>query len=378
MQNLDASCVLNWRADVDYFPQKTSFRHSVQLQVEYARHYKRVLFMPSVTTGEQLEFLLVQCGTPVPPHGPHTQVIQIPVHRLVTGNSAMLGALDQLGLVDRLRGSESTRAATVPAVRERIEQGLVQEMSGYGHASIEPVIAVQADVFLSFYSAYPEGNVHPRLRELGVRAVPQADHHETHPLGRAEWIKLLALLTNREAQAERQFAPVEAEYLRLAALVHGVASRPLVMAGFASGKDSFEIFGGRNHRAQLIRDAGGRYVLDADPRSARKTSSLIYVPFETVYALGHDASYWLDAAGGKATTRELIDANPLNGWFAATRSGNVYAWDLGYIGAWASPYRDQSMNAPDVLLAEAIAALHPELAVLVGAGRPNQFLRRLQ
>ncbi|MCP2936711.1 hypothetical protein NK983_28900, partial [Salmonella enterica subsp. enterica serovar Typhimurium] len=38
------------------------------------------------------------------------------------------------------------------------------------------------------------------------------------------------------------------------------------------------------------------------------------------------------------------------------------AWDRGYTGAWAYPYQDQSMTRPHVQLAEAIAALHPELA----------------
>jgi iron complex transport system substrate-binding protein len=371
-RNLDAACVADYRPGVDYFPQKTRFTHSAQLQVEYAPHYKRVRFTPSVATGEVIEFLFVQCGTPTPPHGPHVPVVEVPVRRLVTGNSAMLGALDELGLVDRLHGSESTRGATVPAVRERIAQGLVHEMSGYGHASIEPVMAVQADVYLSFYSAYPQGNVHPRLWELGVRAIPQADHHEPHPLGRAEWLKLLALFSNREARGDANFAEIAAQYAHWKAVAAQARSRPRprVMAGFASSRDTIEAFGGRNHRAQLIRDAGGAYVLGDDPR----TSSLVYEPFEKVYAQGADAAVWLGTLGGQADRKALVAANTLHGWFDAVDEGRVYAWDRGYTGAWAYPYQDQGMTRPHIQLAEAIGALHPELA---GAQAPAQFLRRL-
>jgi iron complex transport system substrate-binding protein len=378
--NLDAACVADFRPGTDYFPDKTRFTRSTQLQVDYGLHYKRVRFTPSVDTGETLDYLLVQCGTPVPLHGAHTQVIRVPVQRLVTGNSAMLGALDELGLTDRLFGTESTRTATVPAVRERVARGLVHDMWGYGHMSIEPVMAVQADVYLSFYSAYPQGNMHPRLWELGVRAVPQADHHEPHPLGRAEWLKLLALLTNREAMADAQFRHIEEQYLRLAAIAATAPGRPAVMAGFASGRDSFETFGAGNQRAQLIRDAAGRYVLGERGPAA----SLIYEPFERVYAAGAHADVWLGVLGGRAGVDELLADNALNGWFAPARSRQVHAWDLGYTGAWASPYQDQSMTRPHILLAEAIAVLHPELASRlpppgpVPPGHASAFLRRLE
>lgn len=370
--NLDAACVSEHQPGRDYFPHKTAFTHSVQLQVVYGPHFKRVRFTPSVGTGETLEYLLVQCGTPVPAHGPHEQVIQVPVQRLVTGNAAVLGALDELGLVDRLYGSENTRSATVPTVRERIAQGLVHDMWGYGHASIEPVMAVQADVYLSFYSAYPQGNMHPRLWELGVRAIAQADHHETHPLGRAEWLKLLALLTNREALANAQFDRIEAQYRHLTGLAAAAPDRPLVMAGFAAGRDTVETFGGRNQRARLIHDAGGRYALADDARS----SSLVYERFEKVYALAADAPVWLGALGGQASVATLVDANPLHGWFRAAREGRVFAWDTGYTGAWAYPFQDQGMTRPHVQLAEAIRALHPSLP-LPPFDTDTAFLRQL-
>lgn len=368
--NLEAACVADYKPDVDYFPDKTAFHHSTQLQVEYAAHYKRVRFTPNVATGEVLEYLLVQCGTPVPAHEAHVPVIQVPIQRLVTGNAAILGALDELGMVDMLVGSENVRNATVPAVRARVQAGLVHDMWGYGHAGIEQVIAVQPEVYLSFYSAYPASNLHPRLWELGVRAIAQADHHETHPLGRAEWLKLLALLGNREARANAHYARIEADYKNLAALVANVATRPWVMSGFGAGRGTFETFGAANQRAQLIRDAGGQYVLhDASP------SSLEYVPFEQMYALGARADLWLGTLGGQPGIDAWVAAHPLHGWFRPAATGQVYAWDRGYTGAWANPYQDQSMTKPHVQLAEAISVLHP--GKLRPAASGYQFLRRL-
>lgn len=369
-QNLQAACVADYRPGVDYFPDKTAFHHSTQLQVQYGLHYKRVRFTPSVATGEVLEYLLVQCGTPTPAHAPNVPVIQVPIQRLVTGTAAILGALDELDMVDVLVGAENTRNATVPAVRQRIQAGLVHDMWGYGHGSIEQVIAVRPDVYLSFYSAYPASNMHPRLWELGVRAMAQADHHETHPLGRAEWMKLLAMLGNREARADAHHKRIEAEYERLAHLVAGVSTRPAVMSGFGAGRDMFETFGSANQRAQLIRDAGGEYVLDDS-----RPSSLIYVPFEKIYAEGARADVWLGTLGGQPQISTWIRANPLHGRFRPAATREVYAWDRGYVGAWANPYQDQSMTKPHVQLAEAISVLHPERLRM--ANSQYEFLRRL-
>lgn len=372
--NLDSACVADYQPGVDYFPDKLSFRHSTQLSVEYGLYYKRLQFTPSINTGETLSYLFVQCGAPTPAHAPHTTVIQVPVQRLVAGDPALLGALDELGMVDRLHGVANPQDVTVPAVRDRIQAGQVTEMRGLGHASIEPIMAAQADVYLSFYSAYPDSNLHPRLHEMGVRALVQADHHETHPLGRAEWLKLLALLGNREARAQALFDAIETEYTHWRQLAAQASRQPLVLAGHVAGRDSFETFARDNHRARLIRDAGGKFALDA----VAGTSSLVYLPFELAYVQGAQAEVWLGTLGGQASLQAWRQASSLHGWFLAARRKQVYAWDRGYAGAWAAPLRDQGLTRPHVQLQEAVQVLHPELAA-GGSPAPSsfQFLRKL-
>ncbi|SDV03957.1 ABC transporter substrate-binding protein [Pseudomonas mucidolens] len=369
-QNLDASCVSDFHEDVDYFPERTQFDWSDQLSVEYAGHFKRVRFRPSVNTGETLDILLVQCGTPVPEHEAATVVVHIPIRRLATGNSAMLGAADELDIVDRLVGIENARTPTVESVRRGIAAGSIQELWGYAHANIEPIMAVRPDVYLSFYSAYPQFNLHPQLQRVGVRALPQADHLEGHPLGRAEWLKFLALLVNREAKANRQFAQVEQEYLHWRNLAAQARQRPAIMAGFPSGRDSFEVFGALNQRAQLLTDAGGDYVLSG----LRKHGSLLQVGFEEAYVAGAEAPVWIGVQSGHASLAQMLEITPRAAWFAAARAGQVYVFDKGSIGAWASPAHDNGMTRPHLALAELVQVLHPEL---LQTSVPSTFLRRL-
>lgn len=372
VRNLDDSCVQDPSPATDYFPQKLQFTRSTQLSVDYGPNYKRLHFRPAVNPAQTQEFLFVQCGTPVPEHDAHTVVVQVPVRRIVTGNISIHGALDELGLVDRLAGTQSLRSISVPSIQARVAQGLVHEVGGDAHGSIEGIIAIAPEVFLTFYSAYPEANMHPQLQALGVRAIPQADHHEPHPLGRAEWLKLLALMTNRESAGQALFDRIEARYAHIAAIASTAPSRPLVMGGFAAGRDSFEIFGGANQRARLIADAGGRPIAHD-----RHPGSFVLAPFEAIYARGIDAPVWLGAAPGSASVEHLIARNALNGWFRASREAAVFAWDRGYAGAWQFPSNEVGMTRPHVFLNEAVRALHPALTPLLPPVDSQGFIRQL-
>jgi iron complex transport system substrate-binding protein len=95
--NLAQHCVENFNDGYDYFPDKLAFRHSAQLSVEYHRHYKVVRFKPAVDTGEQLEYLLVQCGAPRPAGFEKAVPINVPINSFVTQNLSVLAAVADLG-----------------------------------------------------------------------------------------------------------------------------------------------------------------------------------------------------------------------------------------------------------------------------------------
>jgi len=374
-RNLERACVANHRPGVDYFPQKVEFRHSSQLSVTYHGHFKRVKFRPSVSAEEPVEFLFVQCGTPVPDHGAGTIVVSVPVSRIVTGTRAMLGAADDLDLVDRFVGISDPRAVTVPSFIDRVEQGRISMMSGYAHGNIEPLMALDPDVYFTFHSAYPQFNMHPRLWALGVRAVPFGDSLETTPLGRAEWLKVLAMLTNTEGRADIVFDRIEREYHSIAKLVPSDADAPRVMAGVASQRDVIELFGGGNHRARLLEDAGGRFILDDNGFPG----SWLIAPFEKVYVAGADAPFWIGTRPGIQSVEALIAANSHHRWFErAIADGHVYAQDQGYKGMFAFNLQDQGLNNPHVQLAELVAVLHPNLRSKLRSNSTLSFMRKLQ
>lgn len=372
--NLRDKCLSRFHPGIDYFPEKTSFEHSSQLSVSYHGHFKRIKFRPAVSSDEPTEILLVQCGAPTPPHDAGTIVVSVPVSRIATASRAMLGAADKLGIVEKFVGVSDPRAITVPSFKKRVQQGRISMTSGHAHGNIEPLMALDPDVYFTFYSAYPQFNVHPKLWSLGIRAVPHADSLEATPLGRAEWMKLLAMLTNTEAIGHAEFEKIESTYRFITSLVRD-SIRPNILAGTASQRDVMELFGGRNHRAQLLRDAGGRFVLNDD----QFPGSWLITSFERVYAAGADAPYWIGTRPGIQSIEALIAANPHHRWFKnAIQTENVFALDRGYRGMFAYHLEDQGMNNPHVQLAEIVSVLHPELGPQLRQFIAPSFMRKLK
>lgn len=372
VRNLTDSCVAKFDPTIDYFPEKVSFRQSNQLSVTYHGHYKRLRFRPANSPAETVDILFVQCGTPVPDRTANSIVVQVPARRLATATRAMLGAADRMDMTNRFVGINDTRAITVASFKRRAESGDLTNMSGYAHGSIEPLLAVMPDVYFTFHSAYPQFNIHPRLWSMGVAALPFADGLEATPLGRAEWLKVLGLVTNSEARADRLFDEISERYAAVRRKTAIGSQRPLVLSGTASQRDVMELFGGANHRAALLADAGGRYVLADD----RFPGSWLITSFERVYAAGAEADAWIGVRPGIASIDALIAANPHHRWFRkAIETRNVYSQDQGYSGLFAYHLEDQGLDNPDILLSE--------IAVAIGSMPPSErpepakFLRKL-
>ncbi|MDR7058877.1 MULTISPECIES: ABC transporter substrate-binding protein [unclassified Sphingopyxis] len=368
--NLTAGCVADYREDTDYFPDKAAFRHSAQLKVEYHRNWKRVTFTPSVDTREVLRLVLVQCGTPPPKLGPRDTLVEVPVRDFATANVSLLGAAHLLGIDDRLKGVP-TRNVSIPAIAGQIERGETIPIHAAQHGNGEQAAALGAELFFTFYSAYPDANIHPLLKRLGVVSAPQSDHTEPTPLGRAEWIKYVALFFNLEARANQLFDARAARYAKLRALAANVDARPLVQLGYPESRDEWSQAGGRNQLYRMIEDAGGRHAWHDNSIAG----SLTYAPMETLFDRAASADVWLgNFMPGAADMATLRRDQPRLAWLRAVRDGRVYWFDAGKVGPFANSWSDQGMTEPQDALAELIAILHPEL--LQPPARPR-FIRKI-
>jgi iron complex transport system substrate-binding protein len=367
--NVDG-CVQRFEPGADYFPEKLTFRHSSQLQVKYFGHYKVLTFTPAVGTAEVLEYALVQCGTPAPAGFPTARIVSVPIRRFATAKGSILSSIVRLGLTDSLVGVADKRGITEPTIQQLARSGAIAEVGSSGnHSNIERAIAVRPDVYFTFYSAYPQLNLHPKLWEVGVHALPMADHMEPTPLGRAEWFAYLALLVNRERDAAPYLAQVETEYQRLRALTADVTDRPIVMTGSRQTRDIWNLVGHQNNFATLIHDAGGQYFWREGGAGSDVRAS-----YERVLHTSEDVAIWIGGPNRVASHDDLVARDARHAFMQPVRLRRVYALDRDGLDTWTFPWVDQSLERPQAILADLIRVIHPEI---VYAHR-DVFIRALE
>lgn len=355
--NLTDGCVENYDETVDYFPEKAEIDYAQGFSVEYFNNYKLVTILtPWELAEEVFEYVLVQCGTPAPEGYDDSQVVNVPVETMVAMSTTFLPHLDSQGLVDRLVGldTDSMTFTGTESVLERVEAG---ELAGVGYSwdpDIEAMMDVEADIYMVQQFA-PGPGVYTSLQEVELPAVLNADFMDTTPLGQAEWGKYISLFFNTEALANETFDGVVERYQALAALTADVEERPTAFAG-SPFQDTWHIPGGNSYVGILLEDAGADYAWgdDDSPRS-------LYLDFETVLERAGDAEYWINASGYWYSLDDALAEDERYATFAAFENGNLYTYNAQVTENGGIAYFESGLANPDVLLADLITILHPEL-----------------
>jgi iron complex transport system substrate-binding protein len=190
---------------LDYFPEKTSFHYSKQVRIDYHGNYKVLTISPAPNENEAFRYVLVQRGTPAPHLHGSDPIIEVPVENFILAQDELLGAAEILGLAGRLVGISQTSGIRAPGVRAQIDRGRIERIGSGSHVDVERVIQLQPDVVLTYWSVSPKYDAHPVLDQAGIRTVVMASHWETNVLATAEWMKVMAVLFNRERDANAIF-----------------------------------------------------------------------------------------------------------------------------------------------------------------------------
>jgi iron complex transport system substrate-binding protein len=194
------------------------------------------------------------------------------------------------------------------------------------------------------------------VRSAGVPVVANIDWLEPTALGRAEWLKFIALFLNEERQAQALHGAMKARYesLRRRVIDLPEAGRPLVMTG-RSSRGAFGIAGGRSYVGDLIRDAGGRYAWADNPAAGVTT-----VDLEAQFQRAAKADVWING-GGWNNVAAMLDDEPRYAEFKAYRDRRVWVYERRLTPAGGNDYWTRSITHPDLVLADLVKIFHPEL-----------------
>ena len=304
---------------------------------------------PQREESQSFHYLLVPAGSKPAQVPEGYTALEVPVSRVVCMTSLQLSNFICLDELDRVVGITSTRHLFNPEMKERLADGRTAKIGIEGNFDNEVILGLDPDLIL--ISPFKRGG-YEALKGVDIPLIPHLGYKETTPLGQAEWIKFIGLLTGEEEKANAVFAGIEERYNALKALTADVAERPVVLSGELHGGNWY-VGGGRSFLAQIFRDAGGAYFLPDDENSGG-----LNLDFETVYSQTANARYW-----------RIV--NSYNGTFSydALKAEDARYADLGafknkgviYCNMREKPFYENMPVQPDVVLADLIHIFHPEL-----------------
>jgi len=353
--NLTEGCVDVYDPTIDYFPDKVAPTYAVGWTVDYQNHYKVVsLPMPWRNAPEPLRYLLVQCGTPIPDGYPDLPVIEVPIKRIITMSSTQLPHLGKLNRLDALIGHESFQYVNTPEVRALIDAGKLVEVGSGSAINVEAVIDADPDLIMPYSLGNPEQDAHPHLLDAGLPVVLSAEYMENSPLGRVEWLKFMALFFNEEATANQSFDGTAERYTAMAQIANAVTTKPTAFTSIPRG-DSWYVAGGRSYVAQFLADAGAQYLWADD-----ESTGTAPLAVEAVYDQVFTGDYWFNTSSW-VTLDDVLVGDPRLAELAAFKNGHIYNNNARLNENGGNDYWESGLANPDIILADLIKIMHPEL-----------------
>ncbi len=298
-------------------------------------------------------YVLLPHGEPLPDNVGNALVVRTPIKSIVCTSTTHIPLLDYLQLTDKLIGFPTTSYISSEKMRARIDSGKVVDLGMDKQMNLELLVTLQPDVVMGYAIGDDLGQF-DKIQQLGIPVVNNSEYMESHPLGRAEWIKFMALFFDREKEADSVFTVIESTYLKTYRKVQETSIRPSIVSGIVYG-DTWFLPGGKNYAAKLFSDAGYRYLWEEDP-----SNGFLQLSFESVYAQARDADFWV-GVGSFESLSQMGESDKRYKLFKAFQHSQVYSYNARVGKGGGSEFLELGYLRPDMILGDLAKIAHPEL-----------------
>jgi len=281
-------------------------------------------------TGElQQKFRIIGNRNYCSPGSSGVRDLVLPLKGVFTHSTSQIAFFERLGAITDVVGTNGFKWVSSNLMKRRIVSNLIRETAS-------PL--KEGEVELVFSS----GSYKPASIQFN-------EYLEPHPLGYAEWIRVVGLLTQRQALADFFFEAQRLRYLKIRSLVSDLKYRPLVLLNSVyDGK--WPVPGGDTWWGQFIEDAGAKYVF------SHLQGVSIGLPVSEVLLKASQADVWLNP--GAFSCQELEKKIPGSQKIKAWQRGEVYARPSASGGG--DDWYESGLANPDKALHELISILHPD------------------
>ena len=339
------------------YADQTKINHAKGFNITYHKNYKLVsIISPFEKATDTSKYILLNRGTTAPKGFEDAQIIEIPVRSLVATSSMHVALLEFLEAESMITGLSSPQYIYSPKVQALIKAGKVVDIGRDQGLNEEKLVEMHPDVVMAMGGPGAKTDQYHILTQAKIPVLINSEWVEKTPLGRAEWIKLVAALVNKEKLVNEKFEKIETEYARLAQLAKNVKNKPSIISGLNT-KDAWFLPNGDSYMSQFFRDAGGNYHW-----SSTKAGGSLPLNFESVYPIALQADKWLNVGFDKNDTKANILAQDSRySDFKAFKSGQMFSYNGRVNDAGANDFFESGTVNPHTVLADLIKILHPDL-----------------
>ena len=313
--------------------------------------YKEVIVFSPWKKGEIYAryYLVKDIKTKTPNDG---EKIKIPLKTLASTSVTHLEFLSLLDEIQTITGVCSPALIYNPELQKNIQAGKITDLGDAFSLNVEKTLVLKPNVLMT--SGFNQADAAAqRIGQAGIPVIFNNEWMETSLLGRAEWIKFVAVFYNKEQLADSIFTDIEKRYNELKDRALKVKKKPKVMSG-NNFRGSWYMPAGQSFMGQLFRDAGGDYFYANDT-----TTGSLPLNVETVLKNFAETDVWLNV--NFSTIDELIKTDSKHEFFHPVITRQVYNFNKRLLPSSANDFWESAVARPDLLLGDVIAILHPEL-----------------
>ena len=330
-------------------------KYAKGFSIDYYDSYKLVsIYTGSGTTKDTIQYVLLPKGATAPEGYKKAQLINIPVKNLVAMSSMHVALADFAGSADAITGLGSLKYVSSATVRKNIAAGKVKDVGIDGTMNDEVLISMKPGLVMVMGNPDAKFSKYETLTGAGVPVMLNSEWLETTPLGRAEWVKLMAALMDKEKLVNTKFETIEKEYKRLAEIGSKATSKPSVISGMPY-KGTWYVPDGDSYMVQFFKDAGTTYKW-----SDVHGKGSLALNFETVAPEALKADFWLNP-GAVNSKKDIQDIDQRYAAFKPFKNGNVFNNNNRTNDIGSNDYWESGAVNPQIVLGDLIKILHPEL-----------------
>ncbi|MDR1620593.1 MAG: ABC transporter substrate-binding protein [Clostridiales bacterium] len=298
------------------------------LKLQYAQNFSVDYYaggyaLLTLSNGDR--FLVVPEGGDIPSNiDTGITVLRRPVRDIYLVATSVMCLFDALDALSRIRLSGTkARDWYIENARAAMGRGEILYAGNYSAPDYELILSTGCTLAIQSTMVNHTPEVRERLTALGIPVLVDQSSYEPHPLGRTEWIKLYAVLAEKEYEAQRLFDEQTA-YLDAVA---GQKSTGKTVAFFYISSSGYAVARkSGDYVTRMIELAGGEYIFK-NLGDAQTAVSAVPLEMEAFYLAAKDADYIIynSTIGGElASLGELVALNGLLADFKAVQNGDVW------------------------------------------------------